>query len=215
MADVSNLINRISAEFTAQQEKQKRAMEDYQQWYRDRSRRLETFAKVLDGLRDVWRPRLEALSKQFGERVKVAPRLEPSRREAIFEFQSPLAKIRLRFSATTDRDITKLVLASDLEIVPILTRFEPHAELEFPLDAVDQQALGNWIDDRIVAFVRTYLSLHENDLYLKDQMVEDPVAHVRFPKFAAGATLDHDGKTYYFIGEDTRREFAKQKGLAS
>lgn len=46
-------------------------------------------------------------------------------------------------------------------------------------------------------------------------MVEDPAAHVRFPKFAAGATLESNGKTTYFIGEETRREFEKQKGQAS
>ncbi len=62
--------------------------------------------------------------------------------------------------------------------------------------------------------MHTYLSLHENDLYLKDHMVEDPIAHVRFPKFAAGATLEHNGKTHYFIGEDTRQEFAKKQGIA-
>jgi YHS domain-containing protein len=44
-------------------------------------------------------------------------------------------------------------------------------------------------------------------------MVEDPVAHVRFPNFAAGATLEWQGQTYYFLGEETRREFARQKGI--
>jgi YHS domain-containing protein len=35
------------------------------------------------------------------------------------------------------------------------------------------------------------------------------VAHVRFPDFAAGATLEWQGKKYYFIGEETRQEFEK------
>jgi YHS domain-containing protein len=46
-------------------------------------------------------------------------------------------------------------------------------------------------------------------------MVEDPVAGVRFPKFAAGATLEWQGRTLYFIGEETRREFEKQQGFGS
>ena len=215
MTDVSQMIGRINAEFTALEEKQKRSREQYQQWYQERSKRLDAFGKVLDELRDVLRPRLEALAKHFGERVKVTPRLEPSRREAIFEFKSPLARIRLRFTATTDRDVTKVILGSDLEIVPVLMHYEPHAEMEFPLDTVKEQEVAAWIEDRIVAFVRTFVALHENDLYLKDQMVEDPIAHVRFPKFAAGATLEHDGKTLYFIGEDTCREFAQRQGVTS
>ena len=42
--------------------------------------------------------------------------------------------------------------------------------------AIDETALGNWLDDRIVGFVQTYLSMHENQYYLKEHMVEDPVA---------------------------------------
>jgi YHS domain-containing protein len=55
----------------------------------------------------------------------------------------------------------------------------------------------------------------ESEIYLKDQMVEDPIAHVHFPKIAAATTLDWGGQKYYFIGEETRREFEKQKGIGS
>ena len=61
--------------------------------------------------------------------------------------------------------------------------------------------------------MQTYLSLHDNETYLKDEMVAGPVAGVRFPRFAAGATLERDGKTYYFVGEETRRDFEKQQGV--
>jgi hypothetical protein len=37
-----------------------------------------------------------------------------------------------------------------------------------------------------------------------------PVAKIRFPKFLASSTLDRDGQTWYFVGEDTRREFERQ-----
>jgi YHS domain-containing protein len=96
----------------------------------------------------------------------------------------------------------------------MLMKFDSHQWAEWPLDAIDQQAIASWIDDRLVDFVKTYLSLHENEYYLKDHMVEDPVAKVKFPKFAAGATIDCEGKTYYFIGPETRREFAAQRGIA-
>jgi YHS domain-containing protein len=45
---------------------------------------------------------------------------------------------------------------------------------------------------------------------LKDMFVEDPVASVRFPKYLASSTLERDGRTYYFVDEETRREFEKQ-----
>ena len=46
---------------------------------------------------------------------------------------------------------------------------------------------------------------------LKDHMVQDPIAKVKFPKYAAGATLEVDGKTHYFIDEVTLHEFQQQQ----
>lgn len=90
--------------------------------------------------------------------------------------------------------------------------YERHAEIAFPLEQVDSEAIARWLDDRMVGFVKTYLSLHQNEYYLKDQMVDDPVARVRFPKLAAGATRQREGKTYYFVSEETAAEFDKQPG---
>jgi YHS domain-containing protein len=215
MADISSsLAGRIDAEFSAVEGKQKSFQTEQVQEYQERQKRLRKLAEVFEQLSGVWKPRLEVLVKKFGERVQVSPRLMPSTREATFEFRSKLARVTLKLSASTDRDVRKVVLGYDLDIIPVLLRFESHAETEFPLEAVDREAAARWIDDRIVDFVRTYLSLGENDAYLEDHMVEDPVAQVRFPDFAAGATLEWQGKTFYFIGEETRREFARQNGIA-
>ena len=94
-------------------------------------------------------------------------------------------------------------------------QFESHASFATPIDNPDTAALGKWLDDRIVGFVETFMKMHENEHYMKDQYVEDPVVKVKFPKFAAGATLEHAGQTYYFIDDTTRAEFAKQKGIAT
>src|SRR5262245_58501919 len=183
MADVSTLIRRIDAEFNASQEKIKKLQTQKVEEHKAREGRLEKFSQLTEELRGVWQPRLEALAQRFGEHVEVKPTVTPSRREATFKFQSPLARIDLRFSAVTDQDARNVIFHYDLEILPILMEFESHAEVKFPLDAVDQEALARWFDDRIVAFVRTYLSLHENNHYLKGHLVQDPVAGVSFPKY--------------------------------
>jgi len=214
MTDISSLASQIDAEFAAVAEKDKKFQAEQVHEYKERQKRLEQLTKVFEDLSEVWGPRLEFLVKKFGDRVKVMPRVVPSTREATLAFSSALAKVNLKFSAYTDRDVEKLILSYDLEIIPILMRYTPHAELEFPLDKIDKAVAAKWADERIVDFVRTYLSLGDNEWYLKDQMVEDPIAHVRFPKQAAGATLDWNGKKHYFLGEDTRREFAQQNKIA-
>lgn len=215
MPDVSTLLDRIDAEFSALDAKIKRAQGEKQQEHQDRQQRLALFEKELATLPDVWKPRLQALIQRFGDRAKVSPVVDSSSRSATLDFQSELAKIKLRLSAATDQDVRNLILLYDLEILPTLMQFDSHQQAQWPLNAIDRKAIGDWVDDRIVSFVKTYLSLHENEYYLKEHMVKDPVAGVRFPKFAAAATTEWGGKTYYFIGEDTRREFEASHGSSS
>src|SRR5690348_450253 len=207
MSDINNLASRIDAEFSTVEEKVKKFQVEQVEAHKQRQQRLEQLGKLFDQLRDIWRPRLELLLKKFEGRVQVTPRIVPSTREATFDFQSHLAHVRLKLSAFTDRDIQKLILSYDLEIVPVLMRFKHHDELEFPMDKIDKEAVAKWIDDRIVDFVQTYFAMGENEIYLKEYMVEDPIAHVRFPKQAAATTLEWQGRKFYFVGEETRREF--------
>jgi hypothetical protein len=215
MPDIKNLSSRIDAEFSAIEEKVKKFQVEQAEAHKQREKRLEHLNKVFDQMRDVWRPRLDLLVKKFGDRVQTTPRIVPSTREVTFSFQSRVAQVRLKLSAFTDRDIQKLILSYDLEIIPILMRFKHHDEVEFPLDAIDVGAATKWLDDRIVEFVQTYFSMGENEIYLKDYMVEDPIARVRFPKHAAATVLEWQGKKFYFIGEETRSEFEKQQGIKS
>lgn len=214
MTDINSLSSRLDAEFSAVEEKTKKFQAEQVESHKQRQQRLEQLGKVFDQLRDIWRPRLELLVKKFEGRVQATPRIVPSTREATFDFQSHLARVRLKLSAFTDRDIQKLILSYDLEIVPVLMRFKPHDEVEFPLDRVDTEAVAKWIDDRIVDFVQTYFAMGENEIYLKDYMVEDPIAHVRFPRHAAATTLEWEGRKFYFIGAETQREFAEQNKIA-
>jgi YHS domain-containing protein len=215
MVDLNSLASRIDAEFSAVEQKAKKFQVQQVEEYKQRQKRLRQLGNVFEELRAIWRPRLELLVKKFGDRVQTTPRILPSTREATFEFQSHLARVRLKFSASTDQNIQHVVLSYDLEIIPVLMRFKPHAEVEFPLNAVDKEAVTKWIDDRIVDFVQTYFSLGENEIYLKDEMVEDPIAHVRFPKAAAGTSLEWQGQKFYFIGEETRRKFEKEEAIGA
>jgi YHS domain-containing protein len=212
MAAPNSLLERIDAEFAAANQRVKQLQTQKVEEFQGKQQRLEQFDKTLERLREVWRPPLEALAQKFGERVDVKPQVAPANRSAKFEFQSELARIDLRFSAAPDSDVRNVVFKYDLNIIPILMKFDSHDEIEFPLDAVDEAALGKWLDDRIVSFVKTYLSLHENQYYLKDHMVQDPIAKVKFPKYAAGAKLELASKTYYFVDESTLREFQQQRG---
>src|SRR5215475_686647 len=162
MGDVSNLTKRIDEEFSVLDDKIKKAQTERMEEHHEREDRLKGFEQRLETLSDVWKPRLEALIERFGDRAKVTPQLSESSRAVSIAFQSELARIHLRFSATTDREVRKLILNYDLEIIPVLMQYDAHQQAEWPLDAIDERAIGDWVDDRIVEFVKTYLALHEN-----------------------------------------------------
>ena len=208
MATVEDLAARIRGELAEGAQRITQFQTQKVEEHRARQARERQLEQWLNSLREIWRPRLEALAGEFGDRLKTTPYVTPGRREALFEVTSPLASIKLKFTASANADVTELVLTYDLDILPILMKFERHSEIAFPLDKIDETKLTEWIDDRIITFVRTYLEMHSNQYYLKDQMVEDPIAHVRFPKFAAGATRKRGEETIYFISESTAAEFS-------
>jgi hypothetical protein len=207
MFNISTLASRISAEFSSAAEKDKELLGENVQDTKQRQERLEQLGIVFDELREVWKPRLELLVREFSSRVKATLHVVPSRRDATFYFQSSLAHVELKFTALTDRAFQRLILSYLLEITPAVIHYRPYAEVEFPLNAVDKPAVANWIDDRIIDFLQAYLSMGEPELCPRDQMVQDPVARIRFPKFAAAATLEREGERFYFISHDTRRQF--------
>jgi hypothetical protein len=215
MPDINSLASRIDAEFSTIEEKIKKFQVGQMEEHKQRQARLEQLEKVFDALREIWKPRLDLLMKKFEGRVQTTPRIVPSSREVTFDFQSHLARVSLKLSAFTDRNVQKVILGYDLSIIPVLMRFKHHDEVEFPLSDVNKEAVAKWIDDRIVDFVQAYFSMGENEIYLKDFMVEDPIAHVRFPKYAAATTLEWKGQKVYFIGDETRREYEKLQGIGS
>ena len=215
MSDSNDLAARIDSAIAATKDKMKSAQQELLQDYAERQKRLERYTANLPRLLEVAKPRLELLAKRLGDRAEVTPEVSGTTRSARFVVKSPLARINMSVSAFPDRDAKNVAVEYNLQILPVLMRFESHAEFSTPIENPDLDGLQKWLDDRLVGFVETFMRLHENEYYTKGQYVEDPVVKVRFPKFAAGATLEHGGQTYYFVDDRTKAEFARQKGLAT
>jgi hypothetical protein len=167
MADTSSLAQRIKAEFDSRAQRQQAAEQEQSKAASDREAGLAQFGKVCEDLKGVWRPRLEEFAKQFGEKVKVTPNLSPTQREAKLNFLTDLANVTLTFTVAPSPDAKKLVLDYDLLIIPIYFDYERHARLELPMDKVDRDAVGKWVDDRLISCLKAYLSIQDNQYYLK------------------------------------------------
>jgi hypothetical protein len=215
MSDVNDLATRIEGVLTTFKDKIKQQEQSALQEQVKRQERLKVYERAQARVVEIAKPRLELLAKRAGDRAKVTPAVSETRRAATFEFRAPKASLTLSFSVAPDRDVKNAVVWYDLKVIPVLWKFASHAEFSTPIDAVDEAGLAAWLDDRIIEFLHLFIEINEEEAYAKAEYVEDPVARITFPKFAAGATLDHGGQTYFFIDDKTRAEFARQKGIAT
>lgn len=214
MTDINALINRIDQEIAAETARQKSDWVKMNLAKRERELRLQRYETEAKRVIELLRPRLDAFIERFKPVVKIAPVVREHTRALNLTFAATVANASLRFELFPDRDVNQVRLECTQEIMPALVRYDKQSVLEFPVGGVQNDALVEWFDDRIVAFVQAYVALVRQDAalqeHLKDQFVEDPIARIRFPKHLAASTLERDGRTYYFVGEETRREFEKQ-----
>jgi len=214
MPDLDTLIRRIDQELATEVGRQKAAWSEVVRANRERGPRLQRYDAVAQHVIELLKPRLAAFVERFKDVVKAEPRVREHTRAINLTFAATVAKVTLTFEVFPDEDVSHVRLECTQEIIPVVVRYDKQSVLEFPLDAVQDDAVVQWFDERIVAFVKAYVALVRQDAelqeHLKDQLVEDPVAKIRFPKYLAASTLERGGRTYYFVDEDTRREFEKQ-----
>jgi YHS domain-containing protein len=211
MSELDDFRSRLDAAFAllpAAIEHRRSAIDrDYQQ---RQQRFAEEFLPAVAKVREIFAPRSDALVARFKDIIHLSADVSDDFSKIAFSFDSSLARVTLRFDFVHDEEVRKLILVYDLEILPILMKFDNHAVLEMPLAAFDEQAVTEWLESRMIGFIRSFAELNENQSYLNDQMVEDPVARMRMPKAVARETLHFEGQTYYFISAETRREFEKR-----
>jgi YHS domain-containing protein len=214
MTGVETLVHRIDQEMEEEVEREKAAWAEAARVTRDCGPRLQRYKAVAQHITELLKPRLAAFTERFKDVVKAETKVREHTRALNLTFASTLAKVTLLFEVFPDRDVNHIRLECTREIIPVLVPYDKQPVLELPIDTVKDDAVVQWFDDRIVAFVKAYMALVRQDTvlkeHLKDQLVEDPVAKIRFPKYLAASTVERGGRTYYFVDEDTRREFEKQ-----
>ncbi len=168
MSDVTNLRQKLDAELAGAASRVERGKQELERSNQERQERLKKFDALLERLRPVWTPRLELLRDRFAKLAKATPEVKPHARSITFSFASSRYRVELKFSAYPDKDVQGLVLEYDLLIVPILIKYERQARLEMPIDRVDEEAIARWLDERIIAFVKTYVALQGDSFFVEN-----------------------------------------------
>ncbi len=209
------LEDRLTAELTAAKQRVRTIQDEAAEAYEAAKRRYRRFLKVARSVRKLMEQKLTLLSRKVP--IEARPTIVHSEHRyngtVACRAASELAQIKLRFSLSHDNDVQTATLDYDLDVLPVYIRFTPHERLVVLIEAYDEQKVSQWLDDRIVDFARVYFQIPLTEPYQREHMAFDPIAKINFPKSFARMTLKHDGKTYYFISDETCWEFERKNGI--
>ncbi len=168
MSSVATLSQRLDAELAGATNRARQEQQGTAQAVQERQARLQQFEALLEHLRPVILPRLDMLKERFAKFIKVEPEVKPYKREITFSFASHDYRVDLKLSATPDYGVRNLVLDYDLLIIPMTMNYNRHAQLEVAIDRPDEVAVARWLDDRLVEFVKTYVTLQGDSFFLEN-----------------------------------------------
>lgn len=154
-------------------------------------------------------PMMQELLQHF-ENGRVEVQLNDDYFGCVCEFaHTPRFPATVRFGiALLPGDETCYTARSDLNILPVLMKYNRNNEALFPLED-DNEALSAWVEDRILDFVNTYLRLETHPFYQKDNTVVDIICGMHIPFTAATSSIMRDGRTFYFCSDHCKEAFIK------
>lgn len=159
-------------------------------------------------LASVIRPRMEKLAAHFENAKPLDPR-DPLHCVCWFGYSLRCpANLRLDLGLSHDEQIEELIISYELQIVPVFMKYDRHDRLVMPLEAVTDEAVVQWVEDRLIAFVHTYQRLERADRDQGELLVTDPVCGMRLARSDAAATEEYRGHPYYFCSSVCRERFA-------
>jgi len=155
-------------------------------------------ATATDLLATCIRPRLEVLASYF-ENAELA--LSDKHLQAVCWFgysQRFPVTVKLILALAPDERLGEIKLSYELCIIPTFMKYDRHNCLTSPLVAFDRALVDAWVEERLVAFIRTYMSLEQVQPDRGESLVTDPVCRMRIAPSTATAHRDFKGHPYHF-----------------
>jgi len=179
--------------------------EKYMLEYGVRRHRFEKLAQHLS--RDIVKPRLELVASY----LKNACMQEESSSNCsvcCFEFCERFPTFaQIEFSIEHDVRFDKLIVQIRTRMMPVFVRFNEQDNLLLPLDAAEDEEVADWVEERLLEFLDTYLRIDAGGEDFTEEPVTDPVCGMKLDRSMAAASDSYYGHPYYFCGESCHAKF--------
>jgi YHS domain-containing protein len=210
MSDLTTLEQKIKEKLAFSQDRRELKQNHLRQRMHEYERRHQRFGEAADRLMEtIVRPRMRKLAEQF-DNARFPESDAAARHHCTLCFAHTdrfPATTKLELGISHDGTFEHLIGDFRLEILPVFIPFQGEDQHRQSIDQIDEERLGTWFDERLIAFVDTYLRLEDTNQYQAENLVLDPICGMRVNRAFAPAQEEYKGKTYYFCSEECNQKF--------
>jgi len=179
--------------------------EEYMDGYGVRRQRFEQLADHLN--REIIRPRLEMVTSYLANAI-MQDETSPHRSVCWFEFCQRFPTVaQLEFAIEHDVRFEKLIVQTHIHMMPVFVRYNEQDNLTLPWDSIGDAIVADWVEERLLEFLDTYLRIDAGGDDYAEEPVTDPVCGMQIVRLAAPASDSYHGHPYYFCCKDCHAKF--------
>lgn len=183
-------------------------VEAYMTALRSRRQQFEEVAKSL--VATVIKPRLETVTELFPSARTLADE-QASRCWCWFASSDRFpVTAKIEFAVEHDESVEQVFVRYEACLMPVFVRFQPHDKLTTRIDGINPEQIADWVEERIVEFLETYLHHDRGQDDLEEDILTDPVCGMRLGRSDVQAQADYRGHPYYFCSAECREEFERK-----
>jgi YHS domain-containing protein len=206
----SRRIEERTAEIESQREWTKDQSDEYMAAIVERQSEFQAEgAKLLTGMAQ---PRVEALAAHFPNSGPV--KIEHGQACVCwFGYCDRFpASTELRLTIAHDDRLENVEISYEVRILPVFLKYDRFDKLTLPLTNLDDQRVTEWVENKLLGFLDTYLAIETADNLQSTALATDPVCGMRLAK--DGTTLRHNyrGHPYYFCSKQCCDAFTADPG---
>lgn len=210
MSDLIEFAQRIKEQVTAANREPHWAPGEADQYMEAVANRRERFEQLATRLiQSVIRPRLETLAGYFSN-ANISTKEPTGHCSYWFGYCDRFpASTKLSFAVEHDVRFDNAAICYEASMIPMFIKFNEGDRLTLPLDAVSDDSVAEWVEDRLVEFLSAYLRIDRGSDDLDEEAVTDPVCGMRISRSAAAASYSHCGHPYFFCSSHCKERFAQ------
>lgn len=211
MSDVAEFARRLSELLSVANREQHWEPAEAERYMLAVTERRQQFVQLASRLiGSIVQPRLAVLAEHFSN-ARLSQDDPPGRISCWFGYCE-------RFPSTTkvviavehDVRFENVVVCYEASMMPQFIQFNERDRVTSPLGVVLDEAIAEWVEQRLLEFLSAYLQIDRGDDDFDDESATDPVCGMRISRSAAAASDSYRGHGYFFCSRDCKEKFVRE-----